>query len=116
MSSARCSAALRFSATTSQTGAGWTRQSSAVTAPRAGGQTPVSLRRVIEATADMRKKQEEAEETTKRKLAASRCRLGGRGRIRIQITNRPGPESRVLQAEERATRCGLLGLFFRATA
>jgi hypothetical protein len=45
VSSASCSAFLSVSATISQTGAGWRRSSSASTAPRAGGHTPVCLAR-----------------------------------------------------------------------
>ena len=45
VSSASCSAARGLSATTSHTGAGSAPTSPAITAPRAGGQMPVSLRR-----------------------------------------------------------------------
>jgi len=45
VSSANCSAARGLAATTSHTGAGSAPTSAAMTAPRAGAQTPVSLRR-----------------------------------------------------------------------
>src|SRR5580704_14940270 len=54
MSSASVSGARNSPVTTSQTGDGWVSSSSASTAPRAGGQMPVSLKREETEDTDMK--------------------------------------------------------------